>query len=102
MFKLIRSFTGIWSILRRILRLIEWNLTHGIAVQSKQFGDFMIYGSLPPSEKEIKQAESEKYEHHPFEDEEKLAGERAVELYKRRAAGEKIDPDEPGSDFSLL
>lgn len=97
--KLTRAFVGVWSEFRRIRLLLEWIMTNGL-VGTIGPDRFELYPTgLPPTAKEIKDAVAEKIEYSEV-DEEVLAGQRAVELLKRRAKGEEIDPSEPGADWS--
>ncbi len=99
--KLARAFTGIHSRLRRLTQLLEWIMQNGIY---GKLGDdeFVIYApGLPPTEKQIKQAVSEEQEYRPVPDEEELATQHAIDLYKRRARGEEIDESDPGKDWDF-
>lgn len=99
-----RGVVGVWSELRKLRTLLEWVLCNGL---TGTFGaqSFTIHAlGLPPSEKEQRAAEGEKVEHVGMVDEETLAADRLVDVYRRRAAGRgvEIDPEDPAGEYDLF
>ena len=104
--RLARAFTGLWGEVRRVRLLIEWLFLNGLTGTATipEIGTvrFSIQPpNLPPTAQEIAEAEKEGVEFQEM-DEEAEAGERAIALLKRRAKGEIVDEDEPGSDWEPL
>ena len=87
-----RPFISIARELRRLNDNIEWlMLSH----------PYLRDTGLPPTAEEIKEAEKERFEVSSGYDEEEHARQAAIELYRRRAQGERINPDEPGAGFDI-
>lgn len=90
--RLARGFYGIWSQLRRLNRLLEHIVLHHPAFDGI---------GLPPTEREVRAAMEEPIETVPV-DEEFIAGQRALEILRKRRKGERFEEGEPGEDWELF
>lgn len=101
--KYLRGTVGIWSQLRRLTTLIEWNLVQGLEIETNHdYTRFRITGSLPPSTKDVEDSIKDKIEVVPELSEEERAAMAAVEILRKRSKGEKLDDHDPGKDWRLV